>query len=54
MIFEGLDGAFGRVDSVVVWLDKLYGAVVHLHECFDWCCCLIVGDVENGLETFFG
>ena len=54
MIFKCLDGAFCRIDTVIVWFDELDGSIVLLHECLYWGCSLIVGDIENGLETFVG
>ena len=54
MVFERLDGPFGRIDAMVVWLDELGRAILLLHECFDGRGGLIVRDVENGFVTVNG
>ncbi len=54
MVFERLDGPFGRIDAMVVWLDKLGRAILLLHECLDGRGGLIVRDVENGFVTVNG
>jgi hypothetical protein len=52
MIFKGLDGTFGSIDTMIVWFDKLHTSVVLQHECFDWGCGLVVGDVKDGFISF--
>jgi hypothetical protein len=42
MIFERLDGAFGRVNVVVVWLNEHELAIVVGEDFFDLLCALIV------------
>ena len=48
MVFERLNRSFGGVDAMVVRFDELDRAFVLLHECFDGCSGLIVGDIEDG------
>ncbi len=42
MIFERLCGAFGRVDTVVMWLNKHELTILVGEELFDLLCALIV------------
>ena len=49
VVLEGLDGAFGRVHSVVVGLNKLPLALFGLEERLEGHSCLVVGDVQQGL-----
>jgi hypothetical protein len=42
MIFERLDGAFGRINAVVVWLNKHALALIVGEEFFDLLCALVV------------
>ena len=46
MIFKRLDGAFGCVDAMVCWFDKLPLAILLLEEGLDRFGTLIVGEVE--------
>ncbi len=52
MVFEGLDGAFGIIDSVV--FNKLYGTGSGCDKRFYGCGCLIVGDIERWGVSFGG
>ena len=52
MIFKGLYSAFGRVNAVVVWLNKHELAIVGGEEFFDLLCALIVHHVQFYLVSF--
>ena len=54
MVFEGLYGAFGGVDTMVVRFDKLDVAVLCCEELFDGCVGLVVCDVECWCVTIVG
>ena len=52
MVFEGLDGTFHGIDTVVVGLNELELAVMAGEEHFDGRTSLIVGNGKCGLESF--
>ena len=52
MIFERLDGAFGRVNAVVVWFNKHVLAIFVGEEFLDLPCALIVNHIQFYLVSF--
>ena len=52
MVFERLDGTFGRIDAMVYWLYKLPFAVFLLEAGFYWFLALIVRHIECRLVSF--
>jgi hypothetical protein len=44
-ILEGLDGLFGSVNAMIVWLDKLEHDILGHKVYFDYLCCLVVRHV---------
>ena len=53
MVLECLDGAFGRIDLMIVWLHKLSFALLGLEEYLEGRSHLIVGDIEEGMVSLF-
>ena len=51
MIFEGLDGSFGSINTVLVWRYKLPLDVFAAQKICDGRRCLVVEDIELWLET---
>ncbi len=41
-VLEGLDGSFGSINAMIVWLDKLEHDILGRKVCFDYLCCLVV------------
>ncbi len=44
-IIEGLDGSFGSINAMIVWLDELENDILGRKVCFDYFCCLVVHHV---------
>ncbi len=45
VILEGLDGSFGSINAMIVWLDELEHDILGRKVCFDYLCCLVVHHV---------
>ena len=51
MRFEGVDGLFGGVCSVVVWRGKLVVDIVKFEEGLETRRAFVVGDLKEGFES---
>ena len=51
VVFECLDGAFGRIHTVIGWFDKLPPAIFLFEVGLERCCCLVVGDIQSWFES---